>query len=191
MINLEKLEQAGRLIIEGIGENPDREGLIDTPRRFAKMMEEQCRYTSISNKEIAEKNNKCFYCDNDNMVIVKNIEVFSRCEHHLALMYNMRISVGYIPCDKVIGLSKIARIADSVCRRLQIQERIGKDIFEILSDILETSDIIILIEAEHSCMTARGISKPGTITKTITAGGVFSAPALKKKEEFLAAIRGN
>lgn len=186
MINLEKLEQAARLIIEGIGENPEREGLIDTPRRFAKMMEEQCRYSVISNEQIAETNNKCFECDNDNMVIVKNIEVFSRCEHHLALMYNMRISVGYIPNGKVIGLSKIARIADSVCRRLQIQERIGKDIFEILQEILDTTDIIILIEAEHSCMTARGIAKPGTVTRTITTGGLFKNK--ERKEEFLKAI---
>ena len=189
MIDLQKLEYAGHLILEGIGEDPEREGLKETPRRFAKMIEEQCRYTGIDNNIIAEINNKCFECENENMVIVKNIEVFSRCEHHLALMYNMRISVGYLPHGKVIGLSKIARIADSVCRRLQIQERIGQDIFEILQEILDTTDIIILIEAEHSCMTARGISKPGTVTRTITTGGQFENK--ERRTEFLTAIGEN
>lgn len=186
-MNLEKLEQAAKLIIEGIGENPNREGLIETPKRFAQMLLEQCEYTEISNDEIAEKNNKCFQCANDNMVIVKDINVFSRCEHHLALMYNMKISVGYIPQGKVIGLSKIARIAEQVCKRLQIQERIGEDILYILKKIVNAEDIIILIEAEHSCMTARGVCKPGTTTRTVTCSGCFYTESLKN--EFLTAVK--
>ena len=157
------------------------------PHRFAKMIAEQCAYTTVSNLEIAKANDKCFECSNDNMVVVKNITVFSRCEHHLALMYDMSISVGYIPKRKVIGLSKIARISDCVCKRLQIQEKIGEDIFNILHTILKTEDIIILIEAEHSCMTARGINKPGTKTRTVTCGGIFYQSGAK--DEFLSAIK--
>lgn len=185
-MDIEKLKEAGRLILEGIGEDPNREGLRETPNRFARMMMEQSEYTSISNDEIAAANSKCFECKNDNMVIVKDIEVFSRCEHHLALMYNMRVAVGYLPKGKVIGLSKIARIVDCVCKRLQIQERIGEDIYYIMSKIVETLDIIVLIEAEHSCMTARGICKPGTKTRTVTCGGLFYTAAIK--DEFMQGV---
>lgn len=186
-MNLVKLEQAARLIIEGIGEDPNREGLIETPKRFAKMMAEQCAFCEESNERIAERYNKCFSCNSTSMVIVKDIPCFSRCEHHLALMYNMRISVGYIPCGKVIGLSKIARIATAVCKRLQIQERIGEDIADILELITGTKDVIVYIEAEHSCITARGVCKIGTVTKTTTLRGNFSQHS--QKIEFYAMLK--
>ncbi len=109
-----KLEEAARLIIEAVGDDPGREGLLETPKRFADMMEEQFKYCSISNDEIAREFDKTFESPESDMVVVKDIEIFSHCEHHIALMYNMKVTVGYMPKGRVIGLSKIARIADAV-----------------------------------------------------------------------------
>ena len=120
-----KLEQAARLIIEAVGEDPEREGLVETPRRFAEMVAEQLAYAAVPNEEIARAFDKTFSSPESDMVVVKDISLFSHCEHHIALMYNMKAAVGYIPRGRVIGLSKIARIADAVSKRLQIQERIG------------------------------------------------------------------
>lgn len=178
----EKLEQAARLIIEAIGENPEREGLVETPRRFAEMLEEQMAYAAVSNEEIVRAFDKTFSSPENDIVVVKDIALFSHCEHHLALMYHMRAAVGYIPKGKVIGLSKIARIADAVSRRLQIQERIGADIRDIMTAITGSEDVIVLLEGEHSCMTARGIKKPGTLTRTISASGRFRADGDLRKE---------
>lgn len=119
------------------------------------------------------------------MVVLKGINCFSYCEHHIALMYNMTVDVGYIPNGKVIGISKIARIADAVTKRLQIQERIGKEIRDILTKILGTEDVIVVIQGEHSCMTARGIKKPGVKTKTASCGGQFLVNAELRKEFYL------
>lgn len=178
----EKLEQAARLIIEAIGENPEREGLVETPRRFAEMMEEQMAYAAVSNEEIARAFDKTFSSPESDMVVVKDISLFSHCEHHLALMYHMHAAVGYIPKGKVIGLSKIARIADAVSKRLQIQERIGSDIRDIMTTITGSEDVIVLLEGEHSCMTARGIKKPGSLTRTIACGGRFKTESELRKE---------
>ena len=123
----EKLKQAAALILEAVGQD-GRDGTRETPERFAKMMEERLAYAGVSNEEIAREFDKVFPCDDGNMVVVKDIDVFSFCEHHIALMYDMKIAIGYIPKGCVIGLSKLARIADAVCRRLQLQERIGADI---------------------------------------------------------------
>ena len=160
------------------------------------MMEERLAYAGVSNEEIAKEFDKVFPCDDGNMVVVKDIDVFSFCEHHIALMYDMRIAIGYIPKGCVIGLSKLARIADAVCRRLQLQERIGADIYDlqlqerigadiydVLRRIVKTDDIIVCIQGEHSCMTARGIKKPGSQTRTLYAGGVFDDP-LRRNEFF-------
>ena len=168
-----KLEEAARLMIEAIGENPEREGLLETPKRFADMMAEQLAYASVSNEEIAKEFNKTFVSPESDMVVVKDISIFSHCEHHLALMYHMHAAVGYIPRGRVIGLSKVARIADAVSKRLQIQERIGTDIRDIMMEITGSPDVIVLLEGEHSCMTARGIKKPGALTKTMACGGRF------------------
>ena len=108
-----------------------------------------------------------------NMVVVRDIPINSYCEHHLALMYNMEVTVVYRPKEKIIGLSKIARIADMVGRRLQLQERIGSDIAEIVSMVTESQDVGVVITGEHRCMTARGIKKPGTLTTTTTFSGEF------------------
>lgn len=179
-IDIKAIEKHVRGIIEALGENPEREGLIDTPKRVANMYAEVFEGISYTNHEIAEMFNKTFEDDPDaysstkDVVVVKDIEVFSYCEHHMALMYNMKISVAYVPAGRVIGLSKIARIADMVCRRLQIQERIGADIAEIMSEITGSPDVAVFIEASHSCMTARGIQKPSAKTETRTLRGRFS-----------------
>lgn len=186
MINRTKLETACKLILEGIGADLNREGLIETPKRFAKFMEERLCNETVTNEQIAQKYNKTFSYDGQDIVVLKNIDVFSFCEHHIALMYNMKVAVGYIPHGKVIGISKIARIADEVTKRLQLQEKIGNDIYECLKMILNTDDIIVYITGEHSCMTARGIKKTGVKTETMSAHGVFEQT--NKKQEFLAMI---
>lgn len=178
-INLKEIEKHIRGILIALGENPDKEGLKDTPKRVAKMYEEVFRGQAYTNQEIAEMFGKTFEDDlsinenNKDMVFMKNIEIFSHCEHHLALMYNMKVAVAYIPKDKVIGLSKIARIADLVGRRLQLQERIGTDIAEIMQIITDSNDVAVIIEGEHGCMTTRGIKKTNAQTVTTTLRGRF------------------
>ena len=183
-IDKEKIKKAIRDILEAIGENPEREGLIKTPERVANMYEEVFKGVKYSNDEIAEMFNKTFTYDGNDIIIEKKIPAFSYCEHHLALMYNMSITVAYIPKGKVLGLSKISRIVDMVTRKLQLQEKIGKDIVEIIQKVCNTKDVAVIIEAEHSCMTSRGIKKPGVKTKTATLRGVFEEDMNKKNELF-------
>ncbi|PIH03472.1 GTP cyclohydrolase I FolE [Clostridium combesii] len=179
-IDVKAIEEHIRGILIALGDNPEREGLKNTPKRVAKMYEEVFKGMCYSNDEIAEMFNVTFeddLCINDNendMVFMKKIEIFSHCEHHLALMYNMKVAIAYIPKKKIIGLSKIARIADMVGRRLQLQERIGSDIAEILQKVTDSEDVAVIIEGEHSCMTTRGIKKPGTKTITTTLRGKFN-----------------
>ena len=176
-IDIEKISSCIREILIALGDDPDREGLRDTPKRVAKMYEEVFAGMTLSNDEIAQLFGTTF--DEEDMVeqssnrcvIVRDIPIFSYCEHHLALMYNMKVSVAYLPKEKMIGLSKIARIADMVGRRLQLQERIGEEIAEIVEKITESDAIIVMIHGEHSCMTSRGTKKPGTLTTTVTYRG--------------------
>ena len=177
-INKELIKESVRNIIIALGDDPDRAGLIETPDRVARMYEEVFEGMNYSNQEIADMFNKTFdedYYDENSqdLVFVKDIEVFSYCEHHLALMYDMKVSVAYIPNGKVIGLSKIARIADMAAKRLQLQERIGNDIAEILQMVTGSEDVAVFIEASHSCMTARGIKNAGARTQTQTLRGKF------------------
>ena len=173
----EKEERAISLVkefIELLGEDSNREGLKDTPKRCVNMIKEVLEGVRYTNAEIAQMFDKCFEEDikteNNNMVIIKDIPIFSFCEHHLALMYNMNVTVAYVPNGKVIGLSKIVRIVDMVGRRLQLQEKIGSDIAEIMCMITDSEDVAVVIEGEHACMTTRGIKKNGskTITKFFT-----------------------
>lgn len=172
--NHEKIKEAIRTIITELGDDPDREGLRETPDRVARMYDEVFEGMRYSNDEIAEMFNKCFEdVKSRDLVLVKDIEVYSYCEHHLALMYNMKCHVGYIPNGKVIGLSKIARICDMVAKRLQLQERICSDIAEIMQKVCGTEDVIVIVEGEHSCMTARGIKSRGAKTRTSAIRGLF------------------
>lgn len=172
--NHDKIKAAIRTIIEELHDDPEREGLIDTPDRVARMFDEVFEGMRYTNDEIADMFNKCFEqeCNRD-LVLIKDIEVFSYCEHHMALMYNMKCHVGYIPNGKVIGLSKVARICDMVAKRLQLQERIGSDIAEIMQKVCDTDDVIVIVEGEHSCMSARGIRKNGAKTRTAAIRGLF------------------
>ena len=166
-----------RGILEALGDNPDREGLIDTPERVARMYSEVFNGMNYTNHEIAQMFGKTFEAPQsghgNDIVIVRDIEVFSFCEHHMALMYNMKVTVAYLPKDRVIGLSKIARIADMASKRLQLQERIGSDIAEIMQEVADTEDVAVCIEASHSCMTSRGICRPSAKTYTETLRGKF------------------
>lgn len=182
---MELIEESVRNILKALGDDPEREGLLETPARVARMYDEVFEGMRYTNDELAELFDRCFTEESSGeMVVVKNMDVFSYCEHHLALMYNMKISVAYLPKGRVIGLSKIARIADMVCRRLQLQERITSDIAEILQKVLQTEDVLVHVEGEHSCMTARGIKKPGTVTTTTVVRGAFKENASLRAEVF-------
>ncbi|NNU76903.1 GTP cyclohydrolase I FolE [Clostridium estertheticum] len=183
-IDTEAIEKHIRGILIALGDDPNREGLKDTPKRVAKMYEEVFAGMCYSNSEIAKMFDTTFADDlivNDDsrdIVIMKDIQIFSHCEHHLALMYDMKVTVAYVPNKKIIGLSKIARIADMVGRRLQLQERIGTDIAEIMQIVTNSADIAVIIEGEHACMTTRGIKKPGTKTMSTTFRGRFNTDVI-------------
>ena len=183
--NHEKIKEAIRTIITELGDDPDREGLRETPDRVARMYDEVFEGMRYTNSEIAQMFNKCFEdVDSRDLVLVKDIEIFSYCEHHIALMYNMKCHVGYIPNGKVIGLSKIARICDMVAKRLQLQERICSDIAEILQEVCDTDDVIVIVDGEHSCMTARGIKSRGAKTRTSAIRGLFDSDHELRREVY-------
>lgn len=173
----ERIQNAVRELILALGDDPDREGLKGTPDRVARMYEEVFEGMAYSNEEIAEMFNTSFEEEaiSKDLVLIKDIPIFSYCEHHLALMYNMKVHVGYLPKGKVLGLSKVARIADMVGKRLQLQERIGTDIADIMEMATGSPDVIVVIEGEHSCMTARGIKSRGSVTRTSTLRGLFQS----------------
>lgn len=175
-IDKKAIEEHIRGILIALGENPDREGLRETPERVARMYEEVFEGMNYTNAEIAQMFGKTFQTPGlqEDMVVVKDIEVFSYCEHHMALMYDMKVSVAYLPKERVIGLSKIARIAEMAAKRLQLQERIGSDIAEILQLATGSEDVAVLIRGSHSCMTARGIKNPSAQTVTTTFRGQFA-----------------
>lgn len=178
-IDKEAIKTHVRGILEALGEDPEREGLLATPERVSRMCVELFAGIQYSNHEIAEMFNTTFEETMDDvlthgdMVIVRDIDIFSFCEHHMLLMYDMKATVAYLPKDKVIGLSKLARIADMVSRRLQLQERIGQDIAEIVTEITGSEDVAVVIEGYHGCMTARGIRKNAAKTETSTLRGRF------------------
>ena len=171
------IEYHVRGLLKAIGEDPDREGLQETPERVARMLEEALEGTAYSNHDIAAKFGKTFDDpdkeDREHLVVVRDITVFSYCEHHLALMYDMKIHVAYRPNGRVLGLSKIARICDMAAKRLQLQERLGRDIADIIAEAADTEDVAVVISGCHSCMTARGIKNASAKTVTTTYRGQF------------------
>ncbi len=189
-IDTEAIKIHIRGILEALGDDPEREGLKETPDRVARMYEEVFEGMQYSNEEIAERFGKTFedgmrFSDSSrDMVVVKDIEAFSYCEHHLALMYDMKVTVAYFPKSKIIGLSKIARIVDMAAKRLQLQERIGADVAEIMQMVTESEDVAVFIQASHSCMTARGIKNVPAKTFTTTLRGRF-----EREPELLSQIR--
>ena len=180
--DLKLIEDSVRNILIALGEDPDREGLVETPKRVAKMYDEVFEGMKYSNDEIAEMFSKCFVEDYDGMIIEKDIPTFSYCEHHMALMYNMNVSLAYIPKGKVIGLSKIVRIVDMVAKRLQLQERLTKDIGDIIMKSCSTDSVAVIVSGEHSCVTTRGIKKNGEKTVTTYFTGDFKNNNELRKE---------
>ena len=182
-IDKDAIREHVRGILAALGDDPDREGLKETPDRVARMYEEVFEGMNYTNHEIAMMFNKsfkddlCVGSDKKDIVLVRDIPIFSYCEHHIALMYDMSVSVAYIPKEKVLGLSKIARICDMASKRLQLQERIGSDIAEIMCEAAETDDVAVIIHGTHSCMSARGIKKEAASTVTTTFLGRFVSDA--------------
>ncbi|MEU4545626.1 GTP cyclohydrolase I FolE [Nonomuraea dietziae] len=182
-----RIEKAVREILYAIGEDPDRDGLIDTPGRVARAYAEQFSGLNQSPEDVL---NKVFDVDHDEMILVRDIEVYSTCEHHLVPFFGMA-HVGYIPNDKgqVTGLSKLARLVDVFARRPQVQERMTSQIADALMRILEPRGVIVVLECEHLCMTMRGVRKPGAKTLTSAVRGDFRSSD-KTRAEAMALIIG-
>ena len=179
----QKIEAAVRDLLVGIGEDPNREGLVETPARVARMYEEIFAGISLTNDQIAAMFCKMFSEDVSNdIVVVRDIPCFSWCEHHMALMYNMKISIGYLPAGKVLGLSKLARCVSGYARRPQLQERLTQQIADAIVDRLDARGVLVVLQAEHSCMNMRGIRAAGSLTVTSAVRGWFKED-LKAREE--------
>ncbi|MBD2360403.1 GTP cyclohydrolase I FolE [Anabaena minutissima FACHB-250] len=182
-----EMMQAVRTLLIGLGEDPDREGLKDTPKRVMKALQFLTKGYDESLDELL--NGAVFTEDAHEMVLVRDIDIFSSCEHHILPIIG-RAHVAYIPNGKVIGLSKIARICEMYARRLQVQERLTVQIADALQDLLKPQGVAVVIEATHMCMVMRGVQKPGSWTVTSTMRGVFSEDA-RTREEFMNLIRHN
>jgi len=169
MIDQEKVKEGVRLILEGIGEDIHREGLIETPERIAKMYME---IFSGMEEDAALHLDKVFHVKNNEIVIEKDIVFYSVCEHHILPFYG-KAHIAYVPDGRVVGLSKIARTVEVYAKRLQLQEQMTAQIADAFMEHLKPQGVMVMIEAEHMCMTMRGIKKPGAKTVTMTTRGIF------------------
>ena len=181
----EEMMQAVKTLLLGLGEDPDREGLKDTPKRVVKALQFLTKGYHESLDELL--NGAVFTEDANEMVLIRDIDIFSSCEHHILPILG-RAHVAYIPNGKVIGLSKIARICEMYARRLQVQERLTLQIADALQGLLKPQGVAVVVEASHMCMVMRGVQKPGSWTVTSAMRGVFADDA-KTREEFMNLIR--
>ncbi len=187
LVSEEEMRQAVRTLLLGLGEDPEREGLRDTPKRVVKALK---FLTSGYHQSLDELlNGAVFHENTDEMVLVRDIDLFSSCEHHILPILG-RAHVAYIPDGKVIGLSKIARICEMYGRRLQVQERLTAQIADALQGLLQPKGVAVVVEASHMCMVMRGVQKPGSWTSTSAVRGVFAEDA-KTRQEFMSLIRHN
>jgi GTP cyclohydrolase I len=178
MVEQDKVKEAVKLLLEAIGEDVNREGLADTPERIARMYAE---IFSGMGEDASEHLSKVFTVDNNEMVLEKDIVFYSMCEHHMLPFYG-KVHVAYVPDGKVVGLSKLARTVEVFAKRLQIQEQMTGQIADAIMEYLAPQGVMVVAEAEHMCMTMRGIKKPGSQTVSVAARGVFADnPALQEQ----------
>jgi GTP cyclohydrolase I len=170
MIDQEKIKEGIRLLLEGIGEDPIREGLVETPDRIARMYEEIC---SGYEEDAAVHLSKTFTVTENELVLERDIQFYSMCEHHMMPFFG-KAHVAYIPDGKVVGISKLARTVEVFARQLQIQERLTGQIADAIMENLAPKGVMVVLEAEHLCMTMRGVKKPGSQTVTIATRGAFA-----------------
>lgn len=170
MINQEKAQKAITMLLEAIGEDVTREGLMDTPLRVAKMYEELVQGYE---EDAATHLSKMFHVKGNHIILEKDIPFHSLCEHHLLPFFG-KVHIAYLPQDSVVGLSKLARLVETFARRLQLQEQLTNQIAESIEKQLSPAGVMVVVEAEHSCMTMRGVKKVGAKTITYSINGIFS-----------------
>ncbi|MHC8366852.1 GTP cyclohydrolase I FolE [Pseudomonas sp. ZT5P21] len=173
------LSEHNREILVGVGENPEREGLLDTPKRAAKAMQYLCNGYTMNLEELI--NGALFEWKNDEMVIVRYIELYSLCEHHM-LPFIGKAHVAYIPTGRVMGLSKVARVVEMFARRLQIQENLTKQIADAIQHITDSAGVAVVIEAQHMCMMMRGIEKQNSVMTSSVMLGAFRESSTTRQE---------
>lgn len=177
-VDLPRIERAVREILAAVGENPDREGLLETPARVGRMYAELFGGLHL---DPARHLKRVFIEEYDELVLVKDIPFNSMCEHHL-LPFIGKAHLGYLPRGKVVGLSKLGRIVDEISKKPQVQERMTHQIADLMSTELDAKGVIVVLEAEHSCMTIRGVKKPGALTITSAVRGLFKSNPSSRAE---------
>ncbi|MGM0883595.1 MAG: GTP cyclohydrolase I FolE [Bacillota bacterium] len=182
--NREQIEHHVREILKLVGENVEREGLLETPARVTRMYEEIFAGYEVDPREVLGVS---FDEQHEELVIVKDIVFYSQCEHHMAPFFG-KVHIGYIPSGKIAGLSKLARLVEAITRRLQVQERITSQIADIMDEELKPNGVMVVVEGEHLCMCARGVKKPGSKTVTSAVRGEFRTSSALRSE-FLALLK--